>query len=49
MIFNNLVHLEKVTSPLKYTTVEFDINSSEQFSAAIVNYTVLDYNWDGYN
>jgi len=27
--FNNPVHLEKVTSPPKYTTIEFDINSSK--------------------
>lgn len=49
MSFNNLVHLQKVTSPPKYTAVEFDINNSKQFSAALVNCTVLDYNSEGYN
>lgn len=49
MNFNNLVHLEESYKPLKYPTVEYDINSSKQLSTANVDCSVLGHNSDGYN
>jgi len=44
-----MVHVDKVINPPEYTAVEFDINSSEQLSAAVGSCSVFYCNSDGYN